>query len=94
MASVTATILIDQADDPEVRFSTSHAGQSVELDLCYRTAPVATVAFVSDRDAAERFALWLESVATLVRNEAELRDRDDQLCASDDAQLDRMIWGD
>ena len=94
MAAVTATILIDQADDPEVRFSTSHAGQSVELDLCYRTAPVATVAFVSDRDAAERFALWLESVAVLVRNEAELRDRDERLCASDDAALDRMIWGD
>ena len=94
MAAVTATILIDQGDDPEVRFSNSHAGQSVELDLCYRTAPVATVAFVSDRDAAERFALWLESVAQLVRNEAELRDRDERLCASDDAQLDRMIWGD
>ena len=55
---------------------------------------VATVAFVSDRDAAERFALWLESVAILVRNEAELRDRDERLCASDDAALDRMIWGD
>ena len=94
MASVTATIIIDQADDPEVRFSASDQQQSVELDLCYRTAPVATVAFVSDRDAAERFALWLESVAILVRNEAELRDRDDHLCGSDDAALDRMIWGD
>lgn len=94
MAAVTASIIIDQADDPEVRFSSNATSQSVELDLCYRTAPVATVAFVSDRDAAERFALWLESVAQLVRNEAELRDRDERLCASDDAQLDRMIWGD
>ena len=94
MASVTATIIIDQADDPEVRFSSSHLGQSVELDVCYMTAPVATIAFQSDRDAAERFALWLESVAILVRNEAELRDRDDHLCGSDDAALDRMIWGD
>lgn len=94
MAAVTATILIDQGDDPEVRFSSSKDKQSVELDVCYMTAPVATIAFRSDRDAAERFALWLESVAQLVRNEAELRDRDERLCASDDVALDRMIWGD
>ena len=49
MASVTATIIIDQGDDPEVRFSNSGQQQSVELDLCYRTAPVATVAFVGLR---------------------------------------------
>ncbi len=94
MAAVTASIIIDQADDPEVRFSSNATSQSVELDLCYRTAPVATLAFMSDVNAAERFALWLESVAALVRSEAELVERDDQQHASDDAALDRLIWGD
>lgn len=94
MAAVTATILIDQGDDPEVRFSSSKDRQSVELDLCYRTAPVGTIAFLSDVNAAERFALWLESVAALVRSEAELMERDDQQQGADDAALDRMIWGD
>ena len=94
MASVTSTIIIDQADDPTVRFSRSAIAESVELDLAYRGAAIATIAFQSDCNGPERFALWLESVAQLVRSEAALVDRDEQLTAAGDAALDRMIWGD
>ena len=93
MAQVTATVVIDQADDPEVRFSSSTFDQVVELDVSYRGERVATIGFSSDRDAPERFALWLESVAALVRSEAELVERDEQLAAAGDAAIDEFIWG-
>jgi hypothetical protein len=93
MATATATVLIDQADDPEVRFSRSTQNEVTELVLTHRTAPVATVVFMSDKNSPERFALWLESVAALIRSEAELVERDEQLEAAGDAALDERIWG-
>jgi hypothetical protein len=93
MAAVKATIVIDQADDLNVRFSASNTRESVELDFLWRTAPVATLAFQSERNTAERFALWLEDAAALIRSEASLLEQDIQTDAAAEARVDAFIWG-
>lgn len=88
MASVHATVLFDQGDDPDVLFSNDEH-QTVAL-----TTQHATIGFRSDINCAERFAVWLEMVAALVRSEAELAERAVAECDSDADRIDRQIWGD
>jgi hypothetical protein len=88
MASTHATVLFDQADDPDVLFSNG------ELQTVALTTATATIGFRSDINCAERFALWLEDCAALIRSEAELAERAVAECDSEAARLDRQIWGD
>ena len=88
MASTHATVLFDQADDPDVLFSNG------ELQTVALTTATATIGFRSDIICAERFAVWLEMAAALIRSEAELAERAVAECEAQAARIDRLIWGD
>jgi predicted ATP-dependent Lon-type protease len=84
MARVSANVVLDQSDDLQVSFSRSMHLQTVTVDFMHQTVPVGSITFVSPEYAADRFALWLESAAELVRQEAALLEADEVLNAHTD----------
>ena len=88
-----AAILIDQSDDITVGFSESMNNQIVTIEFEHRSAPVARLEFMSDRDAGIRFAMWLEDVAALIRSEMALMELDAQAEAQGEAHADLIQNG-